>query len=409
MKLIAKNRARVLCVTLIGGLCASIATDLKAQVIAVDGVSVLASQQANFPFWLAAGQTLGAGTNVTSISVIEYNVVASPSGGNVLTLERVVKVTSVQAVPTNKAWKVEAALLDGGLTNVLPIASGGTNSSTALNNNRVMISASGAIVENAALAANLPVFTNASGTLTTTAPTSGVQGYWTQSGATLHNTTLASNVGIGVSAANAALEVSSTTQGFAMPRMTTVQRRAIASPIAGLQVYDTNLKGFYYYDGSKWDCVSTPAGTVSFFASNTAPNGYLICNGQAVSRTTYPELFAAIGTTFGAGDGSSTFNLPDLRGEFVRGVDNGRGVDAGRGFGSFQNFDWKGFSMTNTGQNVGASGYSHGPVYMGKSTSAYIGNMFTGGWSAPAAAIGTQWDTSEIRPRNVALLGIIKF
>jgi hypothetical protein len=380
-----------------------------AQTISVDGTSVLVSGQASFPFWLAAGQTLAAGPSVTSVSVIEYNVVSSPSGGNVLTLERVVKVTSIQSVPANKAWKVEAALLDGGLSSILPIAGGGTNSSTSLNNNRVMISSSGAIVENAALAANLPVYTNASGTLTTTSPVTGVQGYWTQSGTTLSNTSLATNVGIGTSSANAALEVSSTTQGFAMPRMTTVQRRAISSPIAGLQVYDTNLKGYYYHDGSKWDCVSLPAGTVNYFASNTVPNGYLACNGAAVSRTTYPELFAAIGTAFGAGDGSSTFNLPDLRGEFIRGVDNGRGADPSRGFGTFQNFDWKGFSMTNTGQNVGSGGYSHGPVSMGKSTTSFIGNMFTGGWSAPAAAIGTQWDTSEIRPRNVALLAVIKY
>lgn len=398
---------RICTASMICTLLTTLSADVQSQVITVDGVSVLASEKANFPFWLAANQSLAAGAGVTSVSVIEYNIQASPSGGNVLTLERVVKVTGQQSVPANKAWKVEAALLDGALTSVLPIASGGTNASTALNNNRVMISASGAIVENPALVANLPVYTNASGTLTTSAPTTGVQGYWTQSGSTLHNTTLANNVGIGVTAANAALEVSSTTQGFAMPRMTTVQRRAISSPIAGLQVYDTNLKGFYYHDGAKWDCVNTPAGTVSYFASNTVPNGYLACNGQAVSRTTYPELFAAIGTTFGAGDGSSTFNLPDLRGEFVRGVDNGRAVDAGRTFGSFQNFDWKGFSMTNTGQNTGS--YSHGPVYMGKSTAGFVGNMFTGGWSAPAAAIGAQWDASEIRPRNVALLAMIKF
>ena len=55
-----------------------------------------------------------------------------------------------------------------------------------------------------------------------------------------------------------------------------------------------------------------------------------------VSRATYPALFAAIGTTFGAGDSVTTFGLPDTRGEFLRGWDNTRGVDAGRGFGSWQ-------------------------------------------------------------------------
>ena len=69
---------------------------------------------------------------------------------------------------------------------------------------------------------------------------------------------------------------------------------------------------------------------------NSAPTGYLKCNGAAVSRATYSDLFTAIGTTFGAGDGSTTFNLPDLRGEWVRGWDDGRGVDSGRVFGSTQ-------------------------------------------------------------------------
>jgi len=63
---------------------------------------------------------------------------------------------------------------------------------------------------------------------------------------------------------------------------------------------------------------------------NAAPDGWRACSGQAVSRTTYAALFAAIGTEYGVGDGSTTFDLPDLRGEFLRGWDNGRGVDSGR-------------------------------------------------------------------------------
>ena len=69
--------------------------------------------------------------------------------------------------------------------------------------------------------------------------------------------------------------------------------------------------------------------------------------------------------------------------------------------------DWKGFYQTDTGANW-SSGYSHFDVYMGKSTSSYQGNLFTGYWSNPSAAIGTKWDTSEIRPVNVALLYCVK-
>ncbi|MGL5632241.1 MAG: phage tail protein, partial [Azovibrio sp.] len=81
---------------------------------------------------------------------------------------------------------------------------------------------------------------------------------------------------------------------------------------------------------------AAPAGMTGFFASTTAPNGWLKANGSAVSRTTYAALFAVVGTTFGIGDGSTTFNLPDLRGEFIRAFDDGRGVDSGRAFGSTQ-------------------------------------------------------------------------
>lgn len=62
-----------------------------------------------------------------------------------------------------------------------------------------------------------------------------------------------------------------------------------------------------------------PAGAIMAYGSNTAPGGYLICDGSAISRTTYDHLFAAIGTTYGAGDGSTTFNLPDFRQRFLLG------------------------------------------------------------------------------------------
>jgi len=66
------------------------------------------------------------------------------------------------------------------------------------------------------------------------------------------------------------------------------------------------------------------AGTVGHvlsFTGSVAPSGTLICDGSAVSRTTYAQLFALIGVTHGQGDGSTTFNLPDYRGRFLRGVD----------------------------------------------------------------------------------------
>ena len=77
-------------------------------------------------------------------------------------------------------------------------------------------------------------------------------------------------------------------------------------------------------------------GDVKTVATEEPPLGWLKCNGAVVSRTQYAALFDVIGTRFGAGNGSTTFGLPDLRGEFVRGWDDGRGVDPGRELGSEQ-------------------------------------------------------------------------
>lgn len=82
--------------------------------------------------------------------------------------------------------------------------------------------------------------------------------------------------------------------------------------------------------------VMTPAGEVSAFARLSAPEGWLVCDGSAVNRVTYSRLFSAVGTIFGAGNGTTTFNLPDLRGEFIRGWDAGRGIDNQRVLGSTQ-------------------------------------------------------------------------
>ena len=72
-----------------------------------------------------------------------------------------------------------------------------------------------------------------------------------------------------------------------------------------------------------------PSGSIIAFGGTIAPTGFLLCNGAAVSRTTYANLFAAIGTAYGAGNGSTTFNIPDFRGKFLRGVDGGTGFDPG--------------------------------------------------------------------------------
>ena len=110
-----------------------------------------------------------------------------------------------------------------------------------------------------------------------------------------------------------------------------------------------------------WNSLSAGVNTgdIIYRTVNVIPTGYLKANGALVSRYAYSTLFSVIGTTFGAGDGSTTFNLPDLRGEFVRGWDGGRGVDSGRTLGSYQSdqFQGHGHKLSDGGktENVGGS------------------------------------------------------
>lgn len=84
-------------------------------------------------------------------------------------------------------------------------------------------------------------------------------------------------------------------------------------------IYSDGTNVRYADEGIVSSVFSVPAGAIFPFAGTAAPSGYLQCNGAAVSRTTYASLFAAIGITWGNGDGSSTFNIPDLQNMFLRG------------------------------------------------------------------------------------------
>ncbi len=136
---------------------------------------------------------------------------------------------------------------------------------------------------------------------------------------------------------------------------------------------------------------ASPAGKIAPFAQSAVPAGWLACNGASVATATYAALFAAIGYTYG-GAGAS-FNLPDLRGEFIRGADGGRGVDAGRVIGSWQAgqmpYHTHAISSSPSGGNDGFEGAANS------------------GASQSGGAGGTE-NGSENRPRNVALMYCIK-
>ena len=198
-----------------------------------------------------------------------------------------------------------------------------------------------------------------------------------------------------------------------------------SSPIVPTPTSDTEATNKAYVD-AKTVATAVPTGTIITVATNTAPTGYLKANGALVSRTTYDALFVAIGTTFGIGDGSTTFALPDLRGYFPRAWDDARGIDTGRVFGSNQNDAY--LNHSHTASSVPDGAHTH-------TTTA----VPSGGWRATSSALGTSTTTgtvdntanatigsggahthtitvyssttglTETRPKNIALLYCIKY
>ena len=159
-----------------------------------------------------------------------------------------------------------------------------------------------------------------------------------------------------------------------------------------------------------WNSLSAGVNTgdIIYRTSNTVPTGYLKANGALVSRTTYANLFSVIGTTFGAGDGSTTFNLPDLRGEFIRGWDDGRGIDSGRTLGSYQADGFKSHThlLKYWIQSGGNPRNSYYPSLMqAGDSSAPVSYPAYGIIENPISYIGDV----ETRPKNIALMAIIKY
>ena len=180
-----------------------------------------------------------------------------------------------------------------------------------------------------------------------------------------------------------------------------------------------------------------PTGSVFCMAVATVPSGYLECDGSAVSRTTYAALFAVIGTQYG-NPNSTQFRVPDLRGEFVRGFDNGRGADSGRSIASSQsasnashNHSISASGTTSTKSLTGtitkisetfASGGGTASGVFSKTGGVQAGNTPSRVDSSPAAGVsmnashnhtitvsGTSGSQgSEARPRNVAMMYVIK-
>lgn len=158
---------------------------------------------------------------------------------------------------------------------------------------------------------------------------------------------------------------------------------------------------------------SGQTGGVAYFATATAPAGWIKANGAAISRAVYSDLFTIISTQFGVGDGSTTFNIPDLRGEFLRGFDDGRGVDSGRSMSTPQDASEIATYVHADAQIAGATSAIWLPLANSDGVGTPIATVNAPYYMVAASTVNggaTQYAvTSKIRPRNVALLACIKY
>jgi microcystin-dependent protein len=158
-----------------------------------------------------------------------------------------------------------------------------------------------------------------------------------------------------------------------------------------------------------------PTGAVMPFAMNSAPSGWLAANGAAVSRVTYAALFAAIGTTYGVGDGTTTFALPDLRGIFLRGSGSQTisGITYNKTFGAKETDENKAhrhFIVNDDGATDTIPTNSNFVARRGASTSFSTQNyLLTSTSTNPSLGLTSASGETETRPANIALLYCIKF
>ncbi len=212
----------------------------------------------------------------------------------------------------------------------------------------------------------------------------------------------------------------------------------IAIPVTGINLEHAGMAGLLGSDHG-----GVAPGTFIHFAGPNPPAGYLRANGAQVSRATYAALFAALGTYYGGGDGSTTFNLPDARAMFLRGLDDGRGVDPGRFLGTIQGSqnlwhqhsgateaaghhahggttNWDGAHQHNTERDTGNGGNPGDGVVMAWGWEGYVPTragdgahahgFVTDGNGTHNHAFNTSWSGGdEARPINLSTHILIKF
>lgn len=192
-------------------------------------------------------------------------------------------------------------------------------------------------------------------------------------------------------------------------RGTNAQNNSFTGSIGELTM-DTTKKEVRIHDGTTagGKTVSAPTGLIASFGGSTAPDGWLVCDGSAVSRTDYADLFAVIGTTYGSGDGNSTFNLPDISDCFVQGGTPGTTHSAGLPniTGSYTS-DFI-IALKNNSQCIGAisSIVGNGGNYGNRGADSSWGYGFNFDASSSNSIYG---NSTTVQPKSVELLYCIKY
>jgi len=235
--------------------------------------------------------------------------------------------------------------------------------------------------------------------------------------------------GIGLGATTTAQSLGISGGGFAAP--TIDGKENVYNPTVGEIIYDSSDGAFYGRNQSSgWVAFSgttsgMPIGAILTFAGPNCPNGFLSADGAAISRTTYANLFDVLGTSHGSGDGSTTFNIPDYRGRFLRGVDDDAnrdpddstrtamnpGGNAGDNIGSVQDDAFQGHRHPQTPNAVNQSlGYSQGnDGFSQANANGSINNALNSGDPITDGANGTPKTSSETRPTNAYVNYCIKY
>jgi hypothetical protein len=153
-------------------------------------------------------------------------------------------------------------------------------------------------------------------------------------------------------------------------------------------------------------------GEIFWWPLETPPADSIIADGRDLSRIIYADLFDIIGIKYGEGDGETTFNVPDLRGQFIRGLDNGKGIDVNRELGSLQGDAIRNITGWSSHKSIPTNnGLGGGAIY-----GSWVNNGCTNSNYVTEAGVADVFDASRVvptadenRPKNIALLPCIRY